>query len=128
MSGAVFFCTRRRTLASRRWRIPVSADLLTHLRAQIDGPRDGPMLRYAIGAALLEAGDPRAASDALRSAVGFDRDYSAAWKLLGKALVQCGDQDGAAAAWRDGIDAAMRRGDKQAEREMQVFLRRLERH
>ncbi|MDT9146004.1 hypothetical protein RSW78_25605, partial [Escherichia coli] len=56
----------------------------------------------------------------------FDPDYSAAWKLLGKARLAREDFDAAAVAWQHGIDAASRRGDKQAEREMQVFLRRLQ--
>jgi cytochrome c-type biogenesis protein CcmH/NrfG len=55
-----------------------------------------------------------------------DGDYSAAWKLLGKALAESGDADGAAAAYRNGIAAAERRGDKQAAKEMTVFLRRLD--
>jgi hypothetical protein len=33
--------------------------------------------------------------------------------------------DEALAAWREGIAAAQRKGDKQAMREMQVFVRRL---
>jgi len=34
-------------------------------------------------------------------------------------------EDDALAAWREGIAAAQRKGDKQAMREMQVFVRRL---
>ena len=49
--------------------------------------------------------------------------YSAAWKLLGKALVTA-EPAQAAQAWRSGIAAAEAKGDKQAAREMQVFLRR----
>jgi Flp pilus assembly protein TadD len=62
----------------------------------------------------------------MRRAVEFDPAYSAAWKLLGKALAQSGDEEGARAAYRSGIEAAGRRGDKQAAREMEVFLRRLD--
>jgi predicted Zn-dependent protease len=58
--------------------------------------------------------------------VAQDKNYSAAWKLLGKALGECGDRAGAIGAYRDGIEAAARRGDKQAAKEMAVFLRRLE--
>lgn len=95
------------------------------LRQQLDGPRDGALLRFALGAALLETRDATAAIDSLRAALGFDPDYSAAWKLLGKACQVSGDLAGAADAWRCGIDAATRRGDTQAAREMRVFLRRL---
>jgi len=103
------------------------ADRIASLQAQVDGPRDGALLRFALGSALLEAGRANAACAALRAAVGFDPGYSAAWKLLGKAHLAAGQRAQAGAAWREGIAAAETRGDKQARKEMQVFLRRLER-
>lgn len=101
--------------------------LIANLRAQCGGPRDGALLRFSLGNALLSAGDAATAADELRHAVRFDPSYSAAWKLLGKALLATNDLTGAAEAWRQGIAAAQMRGDKQAEKEMTVFLRRLER-
>ena len=97
------------------------------LRAQLGGRHDGALLRYSLGAALLEEGDATEAATHLRAAVGFDPDYSAAWKLLGKARLAEGDVESAAAAWRQGIAVAEAAGDVQAAREMRVFLRRLER-
>lgn len=96
------------------------------LRAMCGGPRDGALLRVSIANALL-ASDARADAIAeLRVALRFDSDYSAAWKLLGKTLFEAGDAEGARVAYRSGIAAAVKRGDKQAEKEMAVFLRRLE--
>ncbi|WHZ20302.1 MAG: TPR repeat-containing protein [Rhodanobacteraceae bacterium] len=95
------------------------------LRAQLGGPRDGALLRHALGAALLEAGDAVEAVVQLRAALDFDRDYSAAWKLLGKALAAAGELRAAAEAWQRGIAVAEARGDVQAAREMRVFLKRL---
>lgn len=103
----------------------MSAEQIANLRRQCGGPRDGALLRFSLGSALLTAGEHAAAIDELRRATGFDPTYSAAWKLLGKACQAGGDEAGAAAAWRSGIDAAAQRGDKQAEKEMTVFLRRL---
>lgn len=91
------------------------------------GPRDGALLRVSLANAQLASGDARAAVEELRTALKFDPDYSAAWKLLGKALAASGDGTAAIEAYRNGIVAAAKRGDKQAEREMSVFLRRLER-
>lgn len=99
--------------------------LVARLRAQLGGPRDGALLRYSLGNALLAAGDARAAAASLREALGFDADYSAAWKLLGRAELDAGDRDAARAAWTRGIDVAEARGDVQAAREMRVFLKRL---
>ncbi|WP_329742040.1 tetratricopeptide repeat protein [Dyella sp. A6] len=96
------------------------------LRAQCGGPRDGSLLRFALGNALLGQGDHQAAIVELRQALAFDATYSAAWKLLGKACLAAGDSSGAGDAWRQGIAAAQRHGDKQAEKEMGVFLRRLD--
>ena len=57
----------------------------------------------------------------------LDPSYSAAWKLLGKACAEGGDAAGAADAYRRGIAAATAKGDRQAAKEMGVFLRRIER-
>jgi Flp pilus assembly protein TadD len=104
----------------------VNAGLIANLRKQCDGPRDGALLRFSLGNALLAEGDVGMAIDELRRAVAFDPTYSAAWKLLGKACLDAGQTQAAAEAWRSGIAAAVQRGDKQAEKEMGVFLRRLE--
>ncbi|MHA6205783.1 hypothetical protein ACXU4B_15260 [Dyella soli] len=101
--------------------------LIANLRAQCGGPRDGALLRFSLGNALLATGDAVTAALELRQAVAFDANYSAAWKLLGKACLALDDKTGAADAWRQGIAAAQSRGDKQAEKEMVVFLRRVER-
>lgn len=105
----------------------MNPSLIDNLRRQIDGPRDGALLRFALGSALLDAGDAAGAAEALRAALRFDPAYSAAWKQLGKALVAADDREAAIDAYRQGIAAAEQRGDKQAQKEMQVFLRRLSR-
>ncbi|MNN62697.1 Tetratricopeptide repeat protein [compost metagenome] len=87
---------------------------------------DNPLLRFGLGKGYLDAGDAARAAGHLRRCVEQDPKYSAAWKLLGKALQASGDLDGARQAWTDGIAAAQAHGDKQAEKEMTVFLRKLE--
>lgn len=104
----------------------MSAELIASLRKQCNGPRDGALLRFSLGNALLADGDAGAAIGELTRATVFDPTYSAAWKLLGKACLSSGDEAAAADAWRRGIAAASQRGDKQAEKEMTVFLRRLD--
>lgn len=100
-------------------------DAIARLRAMCGGPRDGALLRVSLANALLASGEPAAAIDELRRATQFDASYSAAWKLLGKTLADTDDATGAVAAYEQGIAAANARGDKQAEKEMTVFLRRL---
>jgi Flp pilus assembly protein TadD len=88
--------------------------------------RDGALLRFGLGNAYLAERNFEAAITHLRRALEFDPGYSAAWKLLGKALAGAGRNAEALQAYRDGISAAERKGDKQAQKEMQVFARRLE--
>jgi len=100
-------------------------DFIARLRAQLGGPRDGALLRYSLGNALLAHGDAAGAVVALREALQFDPHYSAAWKALGNALAKGGDAPAAIDAWEHGIATAQARGDVQAAKEMTVFLRRL---
>ena len=104
----------------------MASPIVERLLAQQGGPRDGALLRFSIANALLADADVPGAIAACRAAVGFDPAYSAAWKLLGKLLAQDGDTDAAIAAYDTGIAVAHARGDKQAEKEMRVFLRRLQ--
>jgi Tfp pilus assembly protein PilF len=90
------------------------------------GSRDGALLRVALASALIAEGAGVDAIAELRRALEFDADYSAAWRQLGKLLAESGEATAASEAYRNGIAAAQKRGDKQAEKEMNVFLRRLE--
>jgi Tfp pilus assembly protein PilF len=101
-------------------------DAVQRFEALLAAGKDGALLRFSLGMQYLKAGDAARASPHLRKAVELDPAYSAAWKLLGKALEQDGHADEAMQAYRRGIEAAEKRGDKQAAKEMAVFLRRLE--
>jgi Tfp pilus assembly protein PilF len=101
--------------------------LISSLEKLIGTPRDGALLRYSLGVEYLKAGERTRAIEQLREAVQRDPDYSAAWKLLGKALLEAGEAAQALEAWTRGIEAARRKGDRQAEKEMNVFARRLAR-
>ena len=101
--------------------------LIANLEALIEAGRDGPAVRFGLGKACLERSDPAASRLHLERAVALDPSYSAAWKLLGKACAEGGDTVGAADAYRRGVAAANAKGDRQAAKEMGVFLRRLER-
>ena len=92
----------------------------------LDGGRDNALLRFSLGNEYLKAGDATAAAEHLRSAVKHDPGYSAAWKLLGRALEADGALAEALAAYREGTAVAERKGDKQAAKEMAVFARRVQ--
>ena len=98
---------------------------LANFEKMLAAGRDGALLRFSIGNEYLKAGDTERATEHLARAVSLDPNYTAAWKLYGKALAASGREAEARAAYRDGIAVAKARGDKQAEKEMQVFAKRL---
>jgi Tfp pilus assembly protein PilF len=98
--------------------------MIENFEQMLASGQDNALLRFSLGNAYLQAGDARAAVPHLREAVAQDPQYSAAWKLLGKALMEAGEPAEAVAVYTRGIEVAEGRGDKQAAKEMQVFLRR----
>lgn len=104
----------------------MSSDQIRNLEKLLDTPRDGALLRYSLGTAYLKAGDTERALEQLREALARDPRYSAAWKALGNALAEAGRDAEALETWHRGIAAAHDKGDRQAEKEMTVFARRLE--
>lgn len=97
------------------------------LEAMLARGQDNALLRFSLGSAWLGQGEPARAAEHLARAVEHDPGYSAAWKLLGKALAATGDTAAAHAAYTRGIEVATAKGDLQAAKEMQVFLKRLQR-
>lgn len=89
--------------------------------------KDSALLRYSIGTEHAKEENWRAAIDALERSVALDPGFTAAWKLYAKALDRAGERRAALDAYRKGIEVAQRKGDRQAEKEMTVFARRIER-
>lgn len=88
--------------------------------------QDSALLRFSLGNEYRAAGKHDDAVLHFEQAVRLDPGYSAAWKLLGHSLESAGRENDATAAWRTGIEAAEKKGDRQAAKEMAVFLKRLE--
>jgi Flp pilus assembly protein TadD len=101
------------------------ADLTANLEALLAKGADSSTLRFALATRYLASGDAARAVSHAEAAVALDPEYSAAWRLLGGALAAAGRGTDAAEAYRRGIAVAERRGDRQAAKEMHVFLRRL---
>jgi predicted Zn-dependent protease len=100
--------------------------MIENLNGMLERGVDTALLRYSLGNELLKIGDAEAAVPQLRAALAFDPAYSAAWKLLGKALAGAGRHAEALDALAQGIEVAERRGDVQAAKEMAVFRKRSE--
>jgi Tfp pilus assembly protein PilF len=100
--------------------------MISSLEKLLGTARDGALLRYSLGLEYAKAGDAARAAQYLRDAVERDPLYSAAWKALGRALQDAGQNAAALDAYARGIEAARAKGDRQAEKEMTVFKKRLE--
>lgn len=96
------------------------------LLGMLDRGQDSALLRFSLGNEYRAAEQHEDAIQHLEQAVKLDPGYSAAWKLLGRSLESAGRTEDAMAAWRTGIEASERKGDRQAAKEMAVFLKRLE--
>ena len=101
--------------------------MISGLEKLLGTPRDGALLRYSLGLEHAKAGERERAAEYFRDAVERDPLYSAAWKLLGSTLQDLNRDEEALQAYRQGIEAAKHKGDRQAEKEMAVFARRIER-
>ena len=100
--------------------------MIENLNGMLERGVDSALLRYSLGNELLKLGDAEAAIVHLRQALSFDEGYSAAWKMLGKALANAGNHAEAVTVLGQGMEVAQRRGDVQAAKEMGVFRKRSE--
>ena len=98
---------------------------ISALKKLLEQGQDSVILRFGLGNALFKSGQAAEAIPHLKAALEFDPDYSAAWKILGKALVETGDKDEAIIVYEKGLLVADKKGDRQAVKEINVFLKRL---
>jgi Flp pilus assembly protein TadD len=102
-------------------------DRVAEFREVVELMPDDPVVRFGLAGAYLEAGQAEHAASEYREAIRLKRDYSAAYRGLGRALEKVGRIAEARAAYLEGIEVATRTGDLQTKKEIEVFLRRLER-
>ena len=100
--------------------------MIDKLEKMLADGRDNALLRFSLGNEYSKLGQFEQAAMHLQQAVVHDPNYSAAWKLLGKALNEAGRLQEALAAYQSGIAVAEKKGDKQAAKEMTVFAKRIE--
>ena len=95
------------------------------LETMLQSGQDNALLRFTLGQAFMRHNKFEQAARHFAVAVELDPEYSAAWKNYGKALEKSGMVNEAVKAYKKGIKVAEKKGDKQAEREMTVFMDRL---
>jgi Flp pilus assembly protein TadD len=87
---------------------------------------DDPEVRFGLAGAYLDAGQAENAVTEYRETIRLKPDYSAAYRGLGRALERAGLVPEAIAAYQQGREVATKNGDLQTVKEIEVFLRRLE--
>lgn len=104
-----------------------SEDRIAAFREVTELMPDDPVARFGLAAAYLEAGHAAEAAAEYEAAIRLKPDYTAAYRGLGRALERAGRPAEARQAYLRGLEVATRTGDLQTRREIEVFLRRLDR-
>ncbi|MDQ3316810.1 MAG: tetratricopeptide repeat protein [Actinomycetota bacterium] len=85
-----------------------------------------PMVLYSLGNELFKEGNHAEARDHLKRAVEQKPDYSVAYRTLGRAHFELGEDAEARRVFDEGRQVAEANGDLQTAKEIEVFKRRLE--
>jgi|ERR671916_2841116 uncharacterized protein HemY len=87
---------------------------------------DNPMVLYSLGSELFKEGRFGEARDLLQRAVENKPDYSVAYRMLGRAHFELHENPEARNVFLKGKEVAQENGDLQTVKEIDVFMRRLE--
>ncbi len=96
-------------------------------RRLLERDPNNPMVLYSLGNELFKEGRHQEAREHLRRAVENKPDYSVAYRMLGRAHYELREDAEAREVFTKGREVATDNGDLQTVKEIDVFLRRLER-
>lgn len=102
--------------------------LTENLEKLLANGSDSAMLRFGLGSAYFNGKNYQQAIPHLQKCIEWNKSYSAAYKLLGRAQIKIGLNEQAKMTLETGLEQAALSGDKQTEREIAVFLKKLEKH
>jgi predicted Zn-dependent protease len=83
---------------------------------------DDAMIWYGLASEYMKAERWADAAGALRNVVRVNPDYTAAYQLLGTALMNQGEPEEARSAWTEGVAVATRTGAWKARQHMETLL------
>ena len=96
-------------------------------RKLLEKDPDNPMILFSLGNELFKEGRYPEAREHLVRAVRYKPDYSVAYRTLGRAHYELNENAAARRVFTKGREVAQENGDLQTVREIDVFLRRLDR-
>ena len=85
-----------------------------------------PMILYSLGNELFKEGRYEEACDLLQRTIENKQDYSVAYRMLGRAHFELHENSEARRVFLKGKEVAQKNGDLQTVKEIDVFMRRLE--
>ena len=95
-------------------------------RKLLERDPENPMVLYSLGNELFKEEKYSEAREYLSRAVRNKPDYSVAHRTLGRTLYELGEDAEARRVFAEGREVAERNGDLQTVKEIDVFVRRLE--
>jgi Flp pilus assembly protein TadD len=99
---------------------------LEKLKLMLEKSPGDTFLLYALALEHRKSGDTKAALEFLDKVIQHDWGYCYAYHQKGLTMESMGDLEGARRAYRQGIDAAARKGDRHAGEEITAALAMIE--
>jgi Flp pilus assembly protein TadD len=99
---------------------------LEKLRLMLEKSPGDTFLLYAVALEYRKNGDAKSALEFLDQVIQHDWGYCYAYHQKGLTMESMGDVEGARQAYRQGIDAAARKGDRHAGEEIAAALAMIE--
>jgi len=100
-------------------------EMTDRLEGMLAKGQDNPLLRFGLGSNYFNQKNHDKALEHFMVCVEQEPTHSAAWKLLGRSYMALAQKDKAEIAFQEGLKAAKLNGDKQVEKEINVFLKKL---
>jgi len=95
-------------------------------RKLLERDQNNPMVLYSLGNELFKEGYYEEARDHLQRAIDNKPDYSVAYRMLGRAHYELHEDAEAKNVFLQGREVANGNGDLQTVKEIDVFLRRIQ--
>ncbi len=95
-------------------------------RKLLEKDPENPMILFSLGNELFKEGEYTEARTHLRRAIENKPDYSVAYRTLGRAHYELHENAEARRVFTEGREVAEKNGDLQTVKEIDVFMRRLE--
>src|SRR3954465_13315345 len=103
----------------------MAQDRISVFRSMVEGQPDNAMIWYGLGNEYFKTGDWEQASAALKKVIEISPEYTAAYQLLGRALLNLGDREGAQQILKTGITVADKSGAWNSRQHMEGILNEL---